>query len=389
MFKFNLSIPELDTKEIQAATKAIKTGWISTAGSDVVKFEKKICEKTKSKYSLALNSGTSAIHLALIASNVEKSDEVLVQSLTYVATINPILYLGASPIFFDVDDKFNMKLENVIEFLKNNTFIQNKKCINKKSRKIIKAIIITHLWGNSQNISKIRKICKTRKISIIEDSAESFGTKIKIGKKLISSGCQGDFGCYSFNGNKIVTTGSGGAIVTNIKKSYSYLNYLATQARDDSFHYIHNEMGFNYKLNNLLSCLGISQLKKLNFFIKRKKKIHKQYVKELDSIDGIKIFKPNSNILSNYWFNIITFKNLSNSSLEKLKSICNKNKIEIRQVWRPAHTHKYLTKYETFKISNSFKLYKNSFCLPSSLKLDEKNINFINQKIKKFCKNYL
>ena len=169
MFKFNLSIPELDTKEIQAATKAIKTGWISTAGSDVVKFEKKICEKTKSKYSLALNSGTSAIHLALIASNVEKSDEVLVQSLTYVATINPILYLGASPIFFDVDDKFNMKLENVIEFLKNNTFIQNKKCINKKSRKIIKAIIITHLWGNSQNISKIRKICKTRKISIIEE----------------------------------------------------------------------------------------------------------------------------------------------------------------------------------------------------------------------------
>ena len=271
MFRFKLSVPNLNKKEIEATSKAIKTGWISTAGKDVNKFEKKICKITKAKYAVAINSGTSSIHLALVASNVKRGDEVLVQSLTYVATINPILYAGASPIFFDVERNFNMKLEDVIFFLKNNTYMKNKKCVNKKTQKIIKAIIVTHLWGGAQNIEKIKKICKLKKISIIEDSAESFGVKIIKGKKQISSGCQGDFGCYSFNGNKIVTTGSGGAIVTNSKKSFNYLNYLATQARDDGFYYIHNEMGFNYKLNNLLSCVGIAQIKKLNMFIKKKK----------------------------------------------------------------------------------------------------------------------
>ena len=387
MLKFKLSVPNLDKKEIEAATKAIKTGWISTVGKDVNKFEKKVCKVIKANYVVALNSGTSSIHLAIVASNVTKDDEVLVQSLTYVATINPILYVGASPIFFDVDKNFNMKLEDVIFFLKNNTYMENKKCINKKTKKAIKAIIVTHLWGGAQNIDKIKKICKSKKISIIEDAAESFGTKITKGKDLISPGCQGDFGCYSFNGNKIVTTGSGGAIATNSKKSYNYLNYLATQARDDSFHYIHNEMGFNYKLNNLLSCIGISQLKKLKIFIKKKKIIHDYYIKEFDNLDGVKIFNPDFDILSNYWFNIITFKNFNKVKLKKFRAFCNKNKIEIRQVWRPAHMHKYLNKFQTFKISNSLKLYQNSFCLPSSLNLEKKNLAFITKKIKSFCKN--
>lgn len=389
MFKFNLSVPKLNKKEIEAATQAIKSGWISTAGKDVNKFEKKICKITKAKHAVALNSGTSSIHLALVASNVKKDDEVLVQSLTYVATINPILYVGASPIFFDVDKNFNMKLEDVIIFLKNNTYMENRKCVNKKTKKIIKAIIVTHLWGGAQNIDKIKRICKLKKISIIEDAAESFGVKISKGKNLISSGCQGDFGCYSFNGNKIVTTGSGGAIVTNLKKTYNYLNYVATQARDDSFQYIHKEMGYNYKLNNLLSCVGISQLQKLKVFIKKKKVIHKHYINELENFNGIKILNPGSDILSNYWFNIMTFKNFNIDKLKKFRTFCNKNKIEIRQVWRPAHTHKYLSKYQTYKTNNSFKLYQNSFCLPSSLNLEKKNLVFITNKIKNFCKKNL
>ena len=389
MFKFKLSIPKLNKKEIEAAAKAIKTGWISTAGKDVNKFEKKICKITKAKYAVALNSGTSSIHLALVASNVKKDDEVLVQSLTYVATINPILYVGASPIFFDVDKNFNMKLEDVIIFLKNNTYMKNRKCFNKKTKKIIKAIIVTHLWGGAQNIDKIKKICKSKKISIIEDAAESFGVKISKGKNLISSGCQGDFGCYSFNGNKIVTTGSGGAIVTNFKKSYNYINYVATQARNDSFHYIHNEMGYNYKLNNLLSCIGISQLQKLKVFIKKKEIIHYHYIKELKNLDGVKILNPGSDILSNYWFNIITFKNINKNKLKKFRTFCNKNKIEIRQVWRPAHTHNYLNNFKTYKTNNSFKLYQNSFCLPSRLKKRKKNLVFITNKIKDFCKKNL
>ncbi len=206
MPKFHLSIPDYNLKEITAVTKAIKSGWISSAGPDVIKFEKFICKKVNAKYSVALNSGTSAIHLALSVAGVKRGDEVLVQSLTYVASINPILYLGANPIFFDVDNNFHLKIDDIYEFLKTQTVFKNKKCINKKTKKIIKALLVTHLWGNVQNIQKLRNICKVRNITIIEDAAESFGSKIKIGKKIINCGCQGNLGCYSFNGNKIITT---------------------------------------------------------------------------------------------------------------------------------------------------------------------------------------
>lgn len=389
MIKYNLSIPELDKKDVISSMKAIKSGWISTAGKDVKKFEKQICKKVKARYAIALNSGTSAIHLALAASKVTNGDEVMVQSLTYVATINPILYLGASPIFFDVDDRFNMKIDDVIEFLKVKTFFSKNNCINRKTKKIIKAIIITHLWGSTQNLVRLKKICKERNIAIIEDAAEAFGTRIRYGKKLINAGCQANLGCYSFNGNKIITTGSGGAVVTNNKKYYDYINYLATQSKNNSFSYLHDEIGFNYKLNNLLSCLGISQLKKLELFIKKKKNIHKQYINEFKNFNGVNIFQPSQNILSNYWFNIATFKKIDKIRLKKLKNFCLKNKIEIRQVWRPAHKQKYLNKYQTYKITNSIKLYNNSICLPSSLKLNIKDLNFISKKIKFFYNNFL
>ena len=389
MARLSLSEPKLNLDEVSASKKVIDDGWISTSGKEVIKFEKKISQTVKNKYSVALNSGTSAIHLALSVAGIKRGDEVLVQSLTFIATINPILYLGASPIFFDVDDKFNMKINNIIEFLKTKTVIKNNECINKDTKKKIKALIITHLWGNSQNLVKLKQICKSMRIIIIEDAAESFGTKLKIREKFLYAGCQADMGCFSFNGNKIITTGSGGAIVTNNKKFYNLANHLANQSKKDSFHYIHDQIGYNYKLNNLLSNIGLSQLKKLKLFIKKKKKIHMHYVKTFNKFNDITVCEPNPDTVSNYWFTVITFKNLNKNLLIKLKNFCNKNNIEIRQVWKPAHTQKYLKNFQKFRLTNSEKLYNRSICLPSNLKLNSKNLNFISDKIKIFHKHHL
>jgi len=389
MARLSLSEPKLNFNEVNAVKKAINDGWISTSGKEVIKFEKKISQTVKNKYAVALNSGTSAIHLALVVANIKRDDEVLVQSLTFIATINPILYLGARPIFFDVDNKFNMKIDNIIEFLKTKTVFKNNRCINRYTKRKIKALIITHLWGNSQNLMKLKKICKSMRILIIEDAAESFGTKLKIRGKFMHSGCQADIGCFSFNGNKIITTGSGGALVTNNKKFFNLANHLASQAKEDSFHYIHDQIGYNYKLNNLLSSLGLSQLKKLESFIKKKKKIHQYYVKIFKKFDDITVCEPNPGIISNYWFTVITFKNLNKNLLIKLKNFTKKNNIEIRQVWKPAHTQKYLKNFQKFKLMNSEKLYNNSICLPSNIKLSLKNLNFISNKIKIFHQLHL
>ena len=168
------------------------------------------------------------------------------------------------------------------------------------------------------------------RILIIEDAAESFGTKLKIRGKFMHSGCQADIGCFSFNGNKIITTGSGGALVTNNKKFFNLANHLASQAKEDSFHYIHDQIGYNYKLNNLLSSLGLSQLKKLESFIKKKKKIHQYYVKIFKKF-GLST-KKDPSIISNYWFTVITFKNLNKNLLIKLKNFTKKNNIEIKKI---------------------------------------------------------
>lgn len=388
MNKFELSVPQLDKKEILASIRSIKSGWISTAGKKVEKFEDKISEATGSKYAIALNSGTSAIHLALIASGVKEGDEVMVQSLTFVATVNPILYLKANPIFFDVDENFNLKLDDIILFLEKETFLRNGACFNKNTKKIIKAVIVVNLWGNSQNIGSLIKICKKKNIKIIEDAAESFGTIIKKGKKNISSGCQGDFGCYSFNGNKIITTGSGGAIVTNNKKKYYLINYLANQSKNNSFKYIHNMVGYNYKLNSLLSSIGIEQLKKIKFFIKKKKEIYNYYKKAFQSIKGIKILKFNPNIKSNYWFTVVTFLRVNKNFIVKLKNFCEKNRIEIRQVWKPNHTQKYLKNFTRYKIKNAEKLYNSSICLPTNIKFNKKNLKFVSSKIIYFYNHF-
>ncbi|WP_435116853.1 aminotransferase class I/II-fold pyridoxal phosphate-dependent enzyme [Candidatus Pelagibacter bacterium nBUS_49] len=383
-----LSIPHINKEDIKQVSKVLNNGWISTSSQMVKIFEHKLAKFCGSKYSIALNSGTSAIHLGLKILGVDNKSEVLVPSLTFIATVNPILYLGAKPIFFDVDDFHNLKIDDVISFIKKKTKFENNKTINKKTKKIIRVIIVTHMWGRSCDVFKLKKFCKKRNIKILEDAAEALGSFIKKNKNY-HCGNVGDLGCLSFNANKIITTGSGGAIITNNKKFYEKAQYLANQAKDDTFNYIHNEIGFNYKMNSMSAALGLSQLKRIKKKIQLRKMITNRYLNNFKNMDDIYVLSYPSGSVCNYWMNIIYFKKLNFQLTNVLSSKLSKHKIETRRVWRPLNLQKYLKDFKSYKIINAPKFYFSSLCVPSDDKMSISDVDKISKYIKNFVKKLI
>lgn len=380
-----LSIPHINQSDINSVNKVLSSGWISTSSNIVREFEKKISNFCKTKYSVALNSGTSAIHLGLKVLGVGKDDEVIVPSSTFIATVNPVIYLGAKPIFFDVDEHHNLKIDDVINFIKNQTIFKNNQTINKKTKKIIKVIIVAHMWGRACNFNALKKLCKKLNIFILEDAAEVLGTFVDT-KNLKHCGSIGDVGCLSFNANKIITTGSGGAIITDNKKIFDRAQYLSNQAKDDPFSYIHNDCGYNYKMNGICAALGISQLKRLKSKIKLRKKIYERYVLNFKYIKDIKILRFEKNLTSNYWMNIVTFDKLNFKETNNISQKLSKKNIQTRRVWRPLHLQKYLTKFQKYKIDYANKIYSNSLCLPSDDIISDIQVDKISSLIKKYYK---
>ncbi len=380
-----LSVPHIKNSDIKSIKDVMKSGWISTSANVVDDFEKRVSSFCKTKFSVVLNSGTSAIHLGLKVLGVNKNCEVIVPSITFIATVNPILYLGAKPIIFDVDQYHNLKIEDVINFIKTQTKFRNKKTINKKTKKEIRVIIITHMWGRACNFLELRNLCKKRNIYILEDGAESLGSYLNTKtKRYKHCGSIGDIGCLSFNANKIITTGSGGAIITNNKNLYLKVQYLANQAKDDTFNYIHNECGYNYKMNGISAALGISQLKRIKKKIALRKIIFQRYLFNFKKDQNIKVLSFPKKSKMNYWINIVSFKNLNFSQTYQLSQMLLKKNIETRRIWRPLNLQKYLKKFETYNIIHAKKIYSNSLCVPSDDSLSISDIDEITNYIIKY-----
>lgn len=273
MKKFGLHEPYFVGNEKKYLLSCIKDNWVSTSGRFLKLLEKEICKKTKAKFGVPVLNGTIGLHLSLILSGVNINDEVLVPTITFAATVNSIIYLKADPIFMDVDENFNIDEKKTIEFIKKETCLRNGETINLRTKKKVKAIMIVHTFGNPANFENLYLLCKKRNIKIIEDAAESLGSVYKKGKfKNRHTGTIGDFGVFSFNGNKIITAGNGGILLTKNKKNYDKANYLITQSKDDNVRFIHNNVGYNYKLSNISAALGLAQVEQLEFFLKKKKK---------------------------------------------------------------------------------------------------------------------
>ena len=329
----------------------IDSTFVSSIGKYVDKLEEQFAKRVGSKYAIATVNGTSSLHISLILSDVTKDDEVITQPLTFIATCNAISYIGAKPIFVDVDlDTMGLSPKSLKNFLKTNCKMLNNQCLNKTTNKIIKACIPMHTFGHPCKIDKIAKICKKWNITLVEDSAESLGSIYKNKH----TGTFGKFGCFSFNGNKIITSGGGGVIVTDDKELAKRAKHLTTTAKvPHKWEYIHDTIGYNYRMPNLNASLLVAQFEQLDIFINSKRKLakkykeffNKYYSKEIEFISEPKYSK------SNYWLQTILIKD--STQRDKFLEYTNKNGVMTRPIW------KLMNKLKMFKDAQSTSL-KNS-----------------------------
>ncbi|MDE6357631.1 MAG: LegC family aminotransferase [Eubacteriales bacterium] len=368
-----LSVPNIKGNEIKYVEKALKDEWVSTAGRFIVDFENNIKNYVKSKYAVACQSGTAGIHLALLALNINNQNEVIAPTLTFIAAVNPIKYVGAEPIFMDCDYNLSLDAKKLEQFCEEECLFLDGKLINKKTKKHIKAIIIVHIFGNMADMEKIMPICEKYNLKVIEDATESLGTFYKEGKfKGKYAGTIGDIGIYSFNGNKIITTGGGGMVVCDDENISNKIKYLSTQAKDDEVYFIHNEIGYNYRMTNLQAGVGIAQLERLEEFISIKQENYNLYNK-----NKINLLKFNEKCRVNYWFySYLTDKR--DILIEELQ----KNKIQTRPIWKLIHTLKPYENCQIYKIEKAIYYYDKVLNIPCSSNLSCEDVLYVCEKIK-------
>jgi perosamine synthetase len=378
-----LSEPFISGNEWQYIKDCLDKGWVSSVGSYVDDFEKIVANFVGSNYAVATVNGTSALHVSLIACDVQPDDEVVVPTLTFIAPVNVVRYCNAFPIFIDcVRDTLCIDVEKIIDFLnKECEFKKNNYTYNKTTNRRIKAIIPVHVFGHPVDMDSLIKICKKKNIDIIEDATESIGSEYK-GKK---TGSFGKIGCFSFNGNKIITTGGGGMITTKDENVAKRIRHLTTQAKCDPIEYDHDEIGYNYRLTNIQSALGIAQMEKLDDFIQIKRRNAQLYDELLSGIKEVVFSKEQPWAKSNFWFYTIKVQKKDKNLL--LQYLLKKN-IQVRPIWKLIHTLPMYTKYQTYCIEKATEAYESCINLPCSVNLKEEEIDYIVDNIKNYLSKH-
>ncbi len=363
--KIWLSSPHMSGNEQQFVNQAIETNWVAPLGSNITGFENDLETFLGNNSNVAaLNSGTAAIHLGLILLDVKEGDEVICQSFTFSGSANPIIYQGATPIFIDSEPETWNICPIALETAIIDRIIKGK---------MPKAIIAVHLYGMPFKVDEILAISNKYKIPVLEDSAEALGSVYKG----IKCGTFGKFSAFSFNGNKIITTSSGGALVTKTKDLKEKAVFLATQARDNAPHYQHSEIGYNYRLSNICAGIGRGQMEVLDNRVEARRKTHQFYVDYFKDIDSVEVFsEPNSDFFSNHWLAaiIVNSYKLNEKNREDLRLALDKENIESRPLWKPMHLQPIFEKYPYYGTNICEKLFDNGLCLPSgsNLSQDEK-----------------
>jgi dTDP-4-amino-4,6-dideoxygalactose transaminase len=365
-----LSPPHLGTQELEFVKEAFETNWIAPVGPHVDAFEREFCERLGVRSAAAVSSGTAALHLALQLVGVEAGDEVLCSTLTFVATANPIRYLGATPVFVDSDGiSWNMDPHLLCEALDDRA----------RRGKLPKAVILVHLYGQSADLDPILEACDRYEIPLIEDAAEALGATYK-GK---SPGSFGKMGIFSFNGNKIITTSGGGMLVTDDEALATQARYLATQARDPAPHYQHSQVGYNYRLSNILAGLGRGQLQVLAERVAARRQNFAHYHQALSDLPGISFMPEASFGQATRWLSCITVDPKdSGLNREVLRLALAERHIESRPVWKPLHLQPVFQGVETIGGRVAEELFANGLCLPSGSSLSDRDRDRVISAIK-------
>lgn len=359
-----LCVPELRGKEWEYIKNCLDTNWVSSVGQYVNRFEEALSSYTGTKYSVAASNGTAALHLALLVSGVGPDDEVLLSTLSFISPANAIRYTGAWPVFIDAEsDYWQMDPQKVIDFIDKECRWQNNALYNKATGRRIKAVLPVHILGHPVDMDPIIEICQKYNLAIIEDATESLGAKYKDR----SVGKLGDIACFSFNGNKIITSGGGGMVVTDNSEWAKQARYLSTQAKSDPVEYIHNEIGYNYRMTNIEAALGCAQMEFIDTFISAKRQIAKKYNEALKHIPGVTTPVESTWVYSSYWLYTILVdkKTYGKDSRELIKNL-EENQIQTRPLWQPLHLSPAHANCQSYKCETAEKLYQQAISLPCS-----------------------
>ena len=370
-----LSEPTINGNEWEYVKECLDTGWVSSAGKFVDLFAKEFGQYVNVKHAIPTSSGTSALHVSLVALGLQPDEEVIIPSLTFIATANVVRYCNAYPVFMDVDDKtLCIDVEKVKDFLEKECIWSGGSLINKSTRRRVRGIIPVHLYGHPVDMEPLLELARTYNLFILEDATEALGSKYK-GKM---AGTYGNVSAFSFNGNKIITTGSGGMVTTDDSALAERIRSLTTQARTDSMEYYHNEVGYNYRLNNIQSALGLAQLEKIDEFIQSKRRIATFYQRELG--DVVRVCCEEEWAFSTYWLCWVIMQGESRKQvLERL----NAQGIQARPLFFPLHLLPPYRDCQTYRMERVEYLYGHGINIPSHVGLTDNDLEFIVSEMKK------
>jgi perosamine synthetase len=370
-----LSVPNISGNEWQYIKECLDTNWVSSVGSFVDKFEKSVADFTGAKYAISTVNGSAALHISLLLADVKAGDFVIVPNITFVASVNTIRYTGANPILIDVaEDNWQMDLTLLESFLKKETKSINATCIHIKTGRRISAIMPVHVLGNLCDMDTLMEISQKYHLKVVEDATEALGSLYK--KK--HAGTHGLMGCFSFNGNKIITTGGGGMIVTNDETLAKKAKHITTQAKSDPFEYIHDEVGYNYRLVNILAAMGLAQMEQLPSFLERKKEITHQYNVSLAELPGFSTQKITHGVEPNNWLYTI----ICTRQKELIEALISKQ-IQVRPFWVPMNQLKMYQEEIYVSTANlSDHIYRHSISLPCSTNIPSEDVELVIKTIK-------
>ena len=367
-----LCVPEIRGNEWKYIKECLDTNWVSSVGAFVDRFERKLAAYVGTKYAVATCNGTAALHIALLVTGVQPDDEVLVSTLTFIAPANAIRYVGAWPVFIDAEpDYWQMDPQKVVDFLEKECQWRNDALYNKTTGRRVKAILPVHILGHPVDMDPILEVARKYNLVVIEDATESLGAKYK-GRMV---GHLGDIACFSFNGNKIITTGGGGMIVTDNEAWTRKAKYLTTQAKDDPVEYIHHEIGYNYRLTNIQAAMGCAQLEQLDDYIAAKRRVAATYSEALKDVPGIAPMREAPWAFSIYWmYTILVNDEKFGMDSRTLLRHLGEARIQARPLWQPLHLSPAFRRVPASECPTSERLRREALSLPCSVGLSAEQL---------------
>lgn len=377
-----LSIPNFEGNERKYVDDAIDQGWVSTGGAYITRLEQEMARFLHTENVAACQSGTSALHLSLVEAGVRPGDVVIVPPLTFIAAVNPVKYQFATPVFIDCDNSFCMDPEKLRDFCAQECVFSGG--VLKYKDKPVKALVVVHVFGNMADMEKIMAIAEQYGIKVIEDATEALGTYYLTGKyKGKYAGTIGDFGAFSFNGNKIITTGGGGAVTAREPKTTDHIRFLSTQAKTDPHYYIHDEVGYNYRMTNLQAALGVAQMEELPEFIRRKQANYERYRQLFEGFELGLLMPFREGVSSNKWFYSVAIdRNRITASMREIITAMHEKGIETRAIWGLINEQKPYLGEDTYRLEKAPYYAERILNIPSSTQITEDEIWYVAEEVK-------